>query len=135
MDTEPEVLPEVPESAHEDTTDQVLIGEANPPQQADPLEPASVKKSVLEDEGESETEGEESESDDNPLLFVDVNLGPDRAERIVVYDGDTAEGLAEQFSQKHNLSANMHGKLVQLLQNEISGLLARIDEEEMSDET
>ena len=94
-----------------------------------------MKKSVLEDEGESETEGEESESDDNPLLFVDVNLGPDRAERIVVYDGDTAEGLAEQFSQKHNLSANMHGKLVQLLQNEISGLLARIDEEEMSDET
>ena len=37
LDTEPEVLPEVPESAHEDTTDQVIIEEANPPQQADPL--------------------------------------------------------------------------------------------------
>jgi len=29
------------------------------------------------------------------LLFVDVNLGPGRAERIVVYEGDTAEQLAE----------------------------------------
>ena len=39
---------------------------------------------------ESEGEGEES-----PLLFVDVNLGPDKAERIVVFEGDTAEGLAD----------------------------------------
>jgi hypothetical protein len=47
---------------------------------------------------DQDQEGEESESEDNPLLFVDVNLGPERAERIVVYDGDTAEGLAEKFS-------------------------------------
>ena len=65
---------------------------------------------------------------------MDVNLGPDRAERIIVYDGDTAESLADQFSKKHNLSGNMHAKLVQLLQNEISGLLAWIDEEEGSDD-
>ena len=30
-----------------------------------------------------------------PLLYVDVNLGPNKSERIVVYDGDTAEDLAE----------------------------------------
>ena len=40
--------------------------------------------------------------DGNPLLFVDVNLGPGRAERIVVYEGDTAEQLAEEFTQKHS---------------------------------
>jgi hypothetical protein len=25
-----------------------------------------------------------------PLLYVDVNLGPSKSERIVVFDGDTA---------------------------------------------
>lgn len=30
-----------------------------------------------------------------PMLFVDVNLGNSGTQRITVYDGDTAEGLAE----------------------------------------
>jgi len=32
-----------------------------------------------------------------PLLFVDVNLGGDVAERIVVFEGDTAKELAKRF--------------------------------------
>ena len=94
-----------------------------------------ILKSPIEERQfeEDEDEGEESE-EDNPLLFVDVNLGPDRSERIVVYDGDTAEGLADDFARKHNLNQNMKIKLIQLLQNEISGLLSWIDEEEGSDE-
>ena len=63
-----------------------------------------------------------------------MNLGPEWSEWIVVYDGDTAEGLADDFSWKHNLNQNMKIKLIQLLQNEISGLLSWIDEEEGSDE-
>jgi hypothetical protein len=38
-----------------------------------------------------------------PLLYVDVNLGPGKSERIVVYDGDTAEALAEKFASTHGL--------------------------------
>ena len=40
---------------------------------------------------------EEEEDDDGqqPLLFVDINLGGDEQERIVVYDGDTANNLAK----------------------------------------
>ena len=34
-----------------------------------------------------------------PMLFVDVNLGNSGNKRIVVYEGDTAEGLATSFSQ------------------------------------
>lgn len=64
-----------------------------------------------------------------PLLYVDVNLGPGKSERIVVYDGDTANALAEQFSQTHGLDNNMKGKLVQLLDSQIAGLLEKIDEE------
>lgn len=92
-----------------------------------------LMKSPIEEKLSEEDEGEEGESDDdNPLLFVDVNLGPERSERIVVYDGDTAEGLADEFSKKHKLNQNMKVKLVQLLQSEISGLLSRIDEEDNS---
>ena len=34
-----------------------------------------------------------------PMLFVDVNLGNSCNKRIVVYEGDTAEALAESFAQ------------------------------------
>lgn len=51
-------------------------------------------------EGEDENEGDDGAP--QPLLFVDVNLGPGRAERIVVYEGDTAEALAQEFTDKHS---------------------------------
>ena len=31
---------------------------------------------------------------DQPLLFIDINLGEDSSERIVVYEGDSAKELA-----------------------------------------
>lgn len=52
-----------------------------------------------------------------PLLYVDVNLGPGKSERIVVYDGDTADLLAEKFAISHGLDMNMKGKLAQLLES------------------
>ena len=78
---------------------------------------------------------DEGEDGPNPLLFVDVNLGPGRAERIVVYEGDTAEQLAEEFTTKHGLDENLKEKLVKLLENQIASLLARIDEELTSNGT
>ncbi|CAI2384615.1 unnamed protein product [Moneuplotes crassus] len=60
--------------------------------------------------------------EDNPLLFVDVNLGPDKAERIVVFEGDTADDLAYRFSQRHDLNNIMRAKLTSLLEAEISSL-------------
>ncbi len=36
-----------------------------------------------------------------PLLFVDVNLGPNRIERIIVNEGDTSDELAKKFAQEH----------------------------------
>jgi len=50
-----------------------------------------------------------------PLLYVDVNLGPGKSERIVVYEGDTAESLADKFAINHGLDMNMRGKLASLL--------------------
>jgi len=80
-----------------------------------------------------EGQDEENEGEGNPLLFVDVNLGPGRAERIVVYDGDTADELADEFTKKHGLDESLKEKLVKLLENQIAGLLGPINEGEDED--
>ena len=38
--------------------------------------------------------------DKEPMLYVDVNLGNSGTQRIVVYEGETAEGLAEKFAKE-----------------------------------
>jgi hypothetical protein len=42
-----------------------------------------------------------------PMLFVDVNLGNSGNKRIVVYEGDTAEALAENFARENGLDGTM----------------------------
>ena len=64
-----------------------------------------------------------------PLLFVDVNLGGDAQERIVVYPGETAEELAQKFCIQHDLDEDTQEKLVELLHAQISSVLTNIDEE------
>ena len=66
------------------------------------------------------------------MLYVDVNLGNSGTQRIVVYEGDTAEGLAEKFSQEYNLDYTMKEKLTDLLNQQIAGVLEKIDEEQAS---
>ena len=66
----------------------------------------------------------------DPKLYVDVNIGKNGMERITVYDGDTAESLAEQFCQKHQLGEDMKEKLKQLLDQQIAGVLPKIAEDE-----
>ncbi|KAL4465214.1 hypothetical protein ABPG74_001928 [Tetrahymena malaccensis] len=65
-----------------------------------------------------------------PLLFVDVNLGREKTERIIVFEGDTSEALATKFAEEQNLDSQMKQKLKELLDNQIAGLLTKIDEEE-----
>lgn len=44
---------------------------------------------------------EEDHQPATPYLFVDVNIGDKEPVRIAVYDGDTAEDLAEEFDRVH----------------------------------
>jgi hypothetical protein len=60
---------------------------------------------------------EETSPETTPLLYVDVNLGGDNSERIVVFDGDTAIGLAKQFCELHNLDEDTQEKLEELLES------------------
>jgi len=96
---------------------------------------------IQEEEEEEEDEEQEGEGEDEdnpnepssqqrvPLLFVDVNLGQGKAERIVVYEGDRSDELAQRFADEHGLDIGMRGRLKELLDSQIDGLLSRIDEE------
>ena len=68
----------------------------------------------MEDEGELEQEEMEDE-EPIPLLFVDVNLGEGKMARIVLYDGDTPEEVANDFAKEHELDNTMKRKLTDLL--------------------
>jgi hypothetical protein len=90
------------------------------------------EESPVEDEEELD-EGEEEEGeleDQQPLLFVDINLGGDEQERIVVFEGDTAEDLARTFCVEHNLDDETMEKLTELLKQQMAGVLPKIDEDE-----
>ena len=65
-----------------------------------------------------------------PILFVDVNLGEDKVERLTVLEGDSAETVAKDFWIKHGLNDKMQEKLEIMLQDQMDGILDRINEEE-----
>lgn len=71
----------------------------------------------------------------DPKLYVDVNIGKSGVERIVVYEGDTADSLATEFCHKHNLKPEMREKLVVLLEQQIAGVLPKIEEGEDVDDS
>jgi len=52
----------------------------------------------------------------DPKLYVDVNIGRQGMERIVVYEGDKAEDLAKEFCKKNGLNSEMEDKLKVLLE-------------------
>ena len=45
-------------------------------------------------------------------------------------EGDTAKELAKQFCEKHNLDEETEERLTELLQQQISSVLTKIQEEE-----
>ena len=68
-----------------------------------------------------------------PKLYVDVNIGRQGMERIVVYEGDTAESLAMDFCEANGLNSEMQQKLRHLLEQQIAGVLPKIVEGESSE--
>ncbi len=90
----------------------------------------SDPKIVSTGQGENESEEEEEEEEEAPLLFVDVNLGPNDQRRIVVYEGDDARQLAEQFCIENDLDDDTMDKLESLLEQQIAAVLSKIDEDD-----
>ena len=40
-------------------------------------------------------------NDKPPILFLDVNLGNEEMARIIIFEGDSPEEVAEAFSKEH----------------------------------
>lgn len=59
-----------------------------------------------------------------------MNIGKNCIEKIVVYEGDTADSLAEAFCIKHNLDMAMKEKLKIRLEHQINSVLTKIIEDE-----
>ncbi len=77
----------------------------------------------LQDEMEGEDERE-------PKLYVDVNVANFGLQRIIVYEGDTVDSLVADFVKRCPIDEFMVEKLKTLLQQQIDGVLERIDEDE-----
>lgn len=72
-------------------------------------------------ESEEFVEGiDNSQNQKYPILFVDVNLGEDKVERLTVYEGDEAVDVAKEFWIKNNLNTTMQEKLEQMLNSYLS---------------
>lgn len=63
-------------------------------------------------------------------LYVDVNVANFGIKRIIVYEGDTVESLVADFVKKCPIDEFMIEKLKLLLQQQMDGVLERIDEDE-----
>ena len=63
-------------------------------------------------------------------LYVDVNVANFGIKRIIVYDGDTVESLVADFVKRCPIDEFMIDKLKLLLQQQMDGVLERIDEDE-----
>ena len=75
----------------------------------------SAKKESVNSEIVHLDEENPSSNNNEPLLFIDVNITPTQTERLEVFQGDTPEQLAYDFCEKHNLPEKMYQKLVKLL--------------------
>jgi len=83
------------------------------------LEPARAEQKLQTEKSPEKT----------PLLYVDVNFGVGKSQRIMIYEGDTAEDLANNFAETHNLDDHLRNKLKTLLYNHMSKVLSKIEEE------
>ena len=65
-------------------------------------------------------------------MFVDVNIGNNETTWIAIYEGDTAERLADEFEKEHFISQDTKRKLIDLLKIQMNSVLEKIIEEEDS---
>ena len=107
------------------------VHESNP--KFDTMVNVGIKEMARDAEANASEEGTQEE-EPIPLLFVDVNLGEGKMDRIVLYEGDQPETIAEEFAKEHDLDSGMTKKLTDLLNQQMAGVLSKIEEEGESEE-
>ena len=64
------------------------------------------------------------------MLIIEVNLRPGVKKEVFVFEGDTADVLADNFAKENDLDDLVKEKLKNLIQMKMSQVLTKIDEEE-----
>ena len=85
--------------------------------------------SKLHQHQQVESEEEEEFTESVPLLIIDVNIKQGVKKKLLVYEKDTPEELADKFAKENNLDNQTKEKLQTLIRNHMQRLLTRIDEE------
>jgi hypothetical protein len=66
-------------------------------------EQVKIEQNYLSKDDNSDNFNNDPERKDSiPLLIIDVNIRPGVKKKIYVFDGDTADGLAERFAKEHS---------------------------------
>lgn len=72
---------------------------------------------------------QDHEDGEEPLLYVDVNLGQNKT-RIALYQRSNPQRVAEQFVREHGLDMNILENLTNLLTEQLTNALQGMEEEE-----
>lgn len=94
------------------------------------LDQAQSKTQTNEAEEANQLESGDNDDEREPKLYVDVNVANFGLQRIIVYEGDTVESLVQDFVKRCPIDEFMIEKLKTLLQQQIDGVLERIDEDD-----
>ena len=77
---------------------------------------------------------ETAQNTETPILFLDVNFGKGNVTRIVMYENDTPEELAEAFWAEHKLNDEKKSKLISIIKAHFDKVLERIIEQPYDEE-
>ena len=57
-------------------------------------------------------------------MYVDVNITPERTERLALWPGQSVQQVAADFAVVHSLNADMTNKLAAMLEQQRTAVLA-----------
>ena len=83
---------------------------------------------IAEEKKENKS-GSNSSDSETPILFLDVNFGNGEITRIVMYENDKPEELAEAFCKENGLDLAKKDRLVEIIYQQLETVLEKIDEE------
>jgi len=64
------------------------------------------------------------------VIYIDVNLGGTKVQRILIREGDSIEFVVEEFAKAFSLSNKKKMKLYKVIHKQLQGYLPCIEEED-----
>ena len=75
---------------------------------------------------------QKSQENKEPLFIIDVNIEEGLSKKIYIFEGDEPKILAQKFCKENNLDFETQNKLENIINNQMTNPLVKIDEENFS---